>query len=183
MRYSTFGARFGAGIIDGFVLTPIGMIDFLVFDIQRPIWLVAIWAFITYFFYSAYSIILHGKYGQTVGKMATGVTVLDVSETRLPGYRQAFLRDSIYIALTVVPLFAFWYYLFTGGIEIALSYTWVDAVTGYIALGWFMLEVVTMLSNEKRRALHDWIANTVVVNGKPKESIQTTIQSSNDSSD
>ena len=28
---------------------------------------------------------------------------------------------------------------------------------------WFMLEIITMLLNEKRRALHDLIAGTVVV--------------------
>ena len=28
---------------------------------------------------------------------------------------------------------------------------------------WFLAEVVTMLTNEKRRALHDYIAGTVVV--------------------
>jgi uncharacterized RDD family membrane protein YckC len=28
---------------------------------------------------------------------------------------------------------------------------------------WFLAEVVTMLTNEKRRALHDWIAGSVVV--------------------
>ena len=38
--------------------------------------------------------------------------------------------------------------------------------TGTVALVagiWFMLEIITMLLNEKRRALHDLIAGTVVV--------------------
>lgn len=166
-RYNTFGARFWAGMIDGLVLLPITYLDYVIFDVQRPTWLIAIWAFISYFSYCAYSTILHGRSGQTLGKTATRIIVLDVSEKRLPGYWQAFLRDSVYIGLTVVPLFGFWYYLFTGGLESALSHSWLDTSLIVISWGWFILEIVTMLSNDKRRALHDWIARTVVVHGTP----------------
>jgi uncharacterized RDD family membrane protein YckC len=38
----------------------------------------------------------------------------------------------------------------------------------YVSLGWFITEVVTMLTNKKRRALHDFIANTVVINSNAK---------------
>jgi uncharacterized RDD family membrane protein YckC len=31
------------------------------------------------------------------------------------------------------------------------------------ALAWFTLEIVTMLSNRKRRAVHDFIAGSVVM--------------------
>jgi uncharacterized RDD family membrane protein YckC len=41
----------------------------------------------------AYSVFLHWRYGQTVGKRFMGVKVLDVSEKRLPTFFQAFLRD------------------------------------------------------------------------------------------
>jgi hypothetical protein len=33
----------------------------------------------------------------------------------------------------------------------------------FVAVGWFLLEIATMLTNAKRRALHDYIARTVVV--------------------
>jgi uncharacterized RDD family membrane protein YckC len=36
-------------------------------------------------------------------------------------------------------------------------------ILAYASIGWFLLEVVTMLTNSKRRALHDLIAKTVVV--------------------
>jgi uncharacterized RDD family membrane protein YckC len=32
-----------------------------------------------------------------------------------------------------------------------------------IILCWFLAEVITMLTNEKRRALHDFLAGTVVI--------------------
>ena len=36
-------------------------------------------------------------------------------------------------------------------------------ILAYASLGWFLLEVVTMLTNSKRRAIHDLIAKTVVL--------------------
>lgn len=36
-------------------------------------------------------------------------------------------------------------------------------ILGGALLGWSLLELITMLTNSKRRALHDWIAGTVVV--------------------
>lgn len=36
-------------------------------------------------------------------------------------------------------------------------------VLGGVALVWFLLELGTMLASEKRRALHDYIAGTVVI--------------------
>jgi len=36
-------------------------------------------------------------------------------------------------------------------------------VLAFAGLGWFLLEVITMLTNSKRRAIHDLIAKTVVM--------------------
>ncbi len=42
---------------------------------------------------------MHGRYGQTLGKMATRVKVIDVTEEIEVTYRQAFLRDSPLVVL------------------------------------------------------------------------------------
>jgi uncharacterized RDD family membrane protein YckC len=36
-------------------------------------------------------------------------------------------------------------------------------ILGVAGLGWFLLEIGTTFTNPKRRAVHDLIANTVVV--------------------
>ena len=41
----------------------------------------------------SYTVVMTSRYGQTLGKMAAGVIVLDVSETRRPTFTQAWLRD------------------------------------------------------------------------------------------
>lgn len=165
-RYKTFAQRFWAGIIDGLVLLPIGLFNgYFSSPARGPVTLV-LWAT---FFYSVgwvYSVTLHARYGQTVGKRLMHVKVLDVSEQRIPSLSQALLRDSGGILLNVGALIYFIY--------LVLAHRYVhgarraDGLPGQIldfaSLGWFLLEVFTMLANHKRRAFHDLIAKTVVVN-------------------
>ncbi|MCH6258114.1 RDD family protein [Puniceicoccaceae bacterium K14] len=161
-RYQTGGARFLAGILDGFVFMPFNLLDeWLSSSITHELAL-ASWVALSFQVYWLYSVILHKKYGQTLGKMVMKIHVVDVSETKGLSYRQSFLRDSVYIGINVVTMF---YYLFH---TLTDSYTEdrADTIGLAISLGslfWFGLEIITMLTNSKRRALHDYIAGTVVI--------------------
>jgi uncharacterized RDD family membrane protein YckC len=111
-----------------------------------------------------YSVALHARYGQTLGKMASGVKVLDLSEQRLPSLGQAFMRDIGPVVLNSLAL-GWLIYLVSVG-----RYTSKDAAdagpSSILALagaGWALLELGTMLASAKLRALHDYIAGTVVV--------------------
>lgn len=163
-RYNTFWSRFWAGFVDGLVLLPLGLIDSWLLVPSKPVAIVLGWAALSYSLYWLYSVILHARCGQTLGKMATGVKVLDVSEQSIPSLRQAFLRD---IGPIAINSFAFLYLVqlvlndrFAPG---AAVNTIPAMILGVAAMGWFLLEIITMLTNPKRRALHDFIAGTVVV--------------------
>jgi uncharacterized RDD family membrane protein YckC len=164
-QYKTFGKRFWAGFIDGLVLFPISLFDsYLSAPARGPVILVS-WAIFSYSAYWIYSVLLHARYGQTVGKRVMHVKVLDVSEERIPSLAQAFLRDSGWIILNVFTLIYFIYLVLTH--KYIHGTEQVDTLPGQIlafaGLGWFLLEIITMLTNSKRRAFHDLIAKTVVV--------------------
>jgi uncharacterized RDD family membrane protein YckC len=102
-----------------------------------------------------YIILLHWRYGATLGKMAMGIRVVDyVSEGRIT-LLQSVLRE-------VVPLGAF---LITAW-EI-LSYRNAQYVPAdYSRLLdnlWSWAEIITALFSPKRRAIHDRIAKTICV--------------------
>jgi uncharacterized RDD family membrane protein YckC len=104
----------------------------------------------------AYSILMHGRYGRTLGKRIMGLKVIDAGEKKEITYRQALLRDSVPLAgMFGVLLFP----LVSPGTD-RLAF---DAWSESISLGWFLTELVTAALNDKRRALHDHIAGTVVV--------------------
>ena len=161
-RYNTFLPRLVAIIIDWvlmlLVVYGVGLISAgnQISEIQSQAISVAL-ELLVYI----YSIVLHGLYGQTMGKMAMGVKVVRFEDEKPIDFNQAFMRD-------IVP------------VGIILLSTVIDYFSGYLTLGigllfiiylalsaipsiWGLIEVISMLTNEKSRAVHDFIAKTVVI--------------------
>ena len=97
-KYNTFWPRFCAGFIDGFVFLPLGFVDGYLASPERGPFILIAWGIVSYSIYWLYSVLLHARYGQTLGKMANNIIVLDISEERKPTFRQAFIRDIGYIS-------------------------------------------------------------------------------------
>ncbi|MEZ0254741.1 MAG: RDD family protein [Chthoniobacter sp.] len=164
MKYHTFWPRFCAGFVDGLVFIPLDLVDGYLSAPARGPFVLIVWAVLSYSAYWLYSVLLHARYGQTLGKMATRIRVLDLSEERIPSLRQAFIRDVGYILLNTFSLAWFVYLVIAGRYSgVADVPTGPGMFLSFASLGWFLLEVITMLTNNKRRAFHDFIAGTVVV--------------------
>jgi uncharacterized RDD family membrane protein YckC len=169
-KYNTFWPRVGAGIVDGFVFLPLSLLDKWIWSISQsiPIIFLLTWFIIWSFSYVTYSVLMHGFFGQTLGKMAAKVKVLDISENKLT-MRQAFLRDIVPIVLGVITIF----YVVPIVLERVhpfkeITWTFPMIILLYANLCWYFAEVITMLANKKRRAVHDFIARSVVVRYGPR---------------
>lgn len=163
-RYSTFIPRVVAGLIDGFIFFPLAMLDFWIWNASIGPLGLALWFSVNTFAYISYSILLHGTSGQTIGKRAMNIRVLDVHEGPA-SMKQAILRDSVWLGFITIG-----YFLELPGVlrgedpmdpekEASLG----NLILGSGMLIWTFLEFFTMLFNRKRRAIHDFIAGTVVV--------------------
>jgi uncharacterized RDD family membrane protein YckC len=86
------------------VFVPLGLLERSLSISERGPAILIIWSVLSYSAYWLYSVCLHARYGQTIGKMITRVKVLDRSERRVPTIREAFLRDTGYIRLSFVRL-------------------------------------------------------------------------------
>jgi uncharacterized RDD family membrane protein YckC len=126
---------------------------------------------IYHFSFVAYNIFFHMRSGQTLGKMFAEVRLLDISEERPPTFCQSFIREIGYIISSFVNLVLLFYLVSTGhnigqleSVQRSDSLMeMLASISLTISFGWFFLEILTTLSNSKRRAFHDYIANTVVV--------------------
>jgi len=164
-KYSTFGPRFWAGFVDGLVFLPVSLFDNYLTSPLRAAWVLIAWALFSYPVYWSYSVSLHAYRGQTVGKKAQHVKVMDISEEHIPSLKQALLRDAGAIFFSTCGLVYFIYLVVTKNYAGSDSFAshWPLVALAFANLGWFLLEITTMLTNPKRRAFHDLIAGTVVV--------------------
>ncbi|MEL6950531.1 MAG: RDD family protein [Pseudomonadota bacterium] len=166
-RYKTFWRRFIAQFIDGLFVTVVAMVFLLVISpiiLNRGAdtgWAILPLLIIMNVMIIGYPIVMHAEYGQTLGKMATAVKVVDVSEARGLTIRQSMLRDVVPLISGVVATIGAVIQISTGNLSDDGSPTAYDFHEALLGI-WFLLEVITMLFNKKRRAVHDFIAGTVV---------------------
>ena len=167
-KYQTFWKRFCAGVVDGLVFLPLSLPANWIWSHHQdvPNLLLAIFHILTSITYYAYNIYFLGKYGQTLGKMALKIKVLDVSEKQHITYIQALKRDIVPLAITVLLLPYELFQIIAGKFYMLIPGTMPDKasmILSFTIMGWFFLEGVTMMFSSKRRAIHDLIAGSVVV--------------------
>jgi uncharacterized RDD family membrane protein YckC len=172
MKYASLFRRSYALFVDSLILLPFSMLSFWAMASLRgaelavlfPIALVA----------PAYHIWFHARSGQTVGKRVANIRVVAVSGQRI-SLREAVLRSAVDVIISIPVVVALYLTVFhfteadlsLGLVERAQLIEERGPVWGryarYAANAWYWSELVFILFNAKRRALHDFIAGTVVV--------------------
>ncbi|TMP19160.1 RDD family protein [Pseudoalteromonas sp. S2721] len=163
-RYATFWPRFWAAIIDGLIFTALLYIECLLFGVEYSNQNMVLQA-VNGVQYIGYVVFMHGFYGQTLGKMVMDVKVLDHDTETDINLKQSVRRESVNIAIN-----SSWILLL---LSISISLQQLGSIhefLTYLIMGlsslatvWALSEFITMLFNEKRRAIHDFIGKTVVV--------------------
>jgi uncharacterized RDD family membrane protein YckC len=109
-----------------------------------------------------YGVIAVWKFGKTLGKHICGVEVVTWPDERKAGLREALLREAFPLVLLGLTLVTWALPQDSRGIWPLISGAAAYAV-GIGSFAWVILEIVTMLLDPQRRALHDKIAGTVVI--------------------
>lgn len=157
--YQTIGARIVARFIDGFLFIPFWFL-YLLFaqgEDATAFWLMTIANFLAV---EAYTIYFHGRFGQTLGKMAMKVKVYDINGGKL-SYQQAFYREAIDVSAFFIR------YLPLAPAALAgrdpHKADGLAAYANYLSWGILVVDFLAVFSNAQRRAGHDFIAGSVVV--------------------
>lgn len=164
-KYQTIGSRFIALTIDGVIFIPI-MIIGLVFGAligSSPLALF-IGNVLSALMFAAYYILAHGFYGQTVGKSYMNIKVVDISERNI-NIGQATLRYLPNL-IPLIVLIGFGHPQFLAGnvseMELYLGNILIVASQIFTPV-WTIADIIVCFSSGKHRALHDFIAGTVVI--------------------
>ena len=173
MRYAGFGPRLAAAIVDTMVFAPIIALSFWTLSSSREVALgLQVPVALLFAFYNIYFI---GRWGQTVCKMAVRIKVVAL-DGEPAGFRRALYRHSVDLAFSLLQSALTMYALFSiTSVEYDALGAWqridllnertssVNTVIDWLYVAWFWSELAVLLMNEKRRALHDYIAGTVVI--------------------
>jgi uncharacterized RDD family membrane protein YckC len=175
-RYSTFGPRFWSSFVDAAVLAPIGLLVSVLLRLDLSSGLAAALVIVDSLAWIVYTIWMHAGFGQTVGKMVTRVRVVDFRTEGRISFKQALLREGIPLVLSLGIVGYQVVALVNGSLPPeaflenetgpARGMLWLLILLNVL---WFVAEVLTMLTNPQRRALHDFIAGTVVVRTNVEE--------------
>jgi uncharacterized RDD family membrane protein YckC len=165
-KYRTGRARFWAAMIDGLVFLPLILVErILILPTDNKVGFI-LWQMFCITFACGYSVILHARYGQTLGKYLMRVKLMDISELSPITLKQAIMRDIVGIVINCAALI----YLMVNLQNTDLITDRYDDFMQPWASIWLWIELITMLSNRKRRAVHDFIAGTVVIKLNKKKS-------------
>jgi uncharacterized RDD family membrane protein YckC len=161
-KYGTAGRRILATFIDTIVFIPIIIVDYNLTESSNP-WIIIVWLILSDIIYFSYSILMHAKYGQTIGKMLSGITVMNLKEERHVNLKESVLRDSVWIFVSLTGFFYFLIMALLNPDRTTENFLLYDDYNGIVAGIWLIIELVSMMTNKKRRAVHDYIAGSVVV--------------------
>lgn len=170
--YAGFWRRLGAHFLDLIILFPLGYIVFLGENQSR---LFSIYFFLPWLLFILwFHIYLVCRYGGTPGKLLLKIRIVKLDGARV-GYKEAILRSFVLIFLSVVVSIAEIVVVLGMTDKLYFSMEWMVRIkyirdnmpTWYspvkIVLNiWVWSEFIVMLTNRKRRALHDYMAGTIV---------------------
>ncbi len=174
--YPDLYTRIGAGLLDSLFLLPLTLLSYYLEIRGNNAHIIAelfsTTVFILYYLY------LPKQYGGTPGKLILKIKIIKLNAEPI-GWKEAFLRYLIQFILTILST-----------ILIICTIVKVDE-THYLSLGWvdknaymdslapsfsksiiwinciyYLVDIIVFFSNPQKRALHDYIAGTVVVYAK-----------------
>lgn len=170
--YAGFRSRGGAMLLDMLILTPVFVLNSYLNSLHPNVYLYSIVPMLALGVW--YDIYLPKRYGGTPGKLLSGLTITRVDLQPI-GWKEAFLRHSVNLLFTLLSAGIMLQSVLIADQESYAQLSWHEqskylkslspwsVVYSKLMMAWSLSELVILLTNSKKRALHDFIAGTVVV--------------------
>lgn len=174
MKYAGFFVRVRARLNDSLVTAPLIVLGMWSLAHSRSAALLVIFPF--FLCIPLYYIYFIGRWGQTIGDRVLGIRVVNIDGAKAT-YRQAIYRESVSLSISLVQNAVFFIALLSVSaaafnsapdlqekMKLLEGHMLIpDALFNLIATIWGLGDFIVLLLNEKRRAIHDFIAGTVVI--------------------
>jgi uncharacterized RDD family membrane protein YckC len=180
--YAGFWRRFAALLLDALLIIPVGLLIAYLNSYGATSYLIVFLPAQLFWFW--YSVYLVKEYGGTPGKLLMDIRIIKINGESA-GWKEAVLRESVMLVLgiysgivTAVALFNMdgSHYDALGWIEkqayVASIFPTLSAIFTWVDESWIWGELIVLLTNKRKRAIHDYIAGTVIVKTQYLEQIR-----------
>ena len=170
-----FWIRVWAKIVDGLVFFLISLPLIFLWYKSNSKNMSLIFTISSTFLYLTYTVYFHGRWGKTLGKMSAKIRVVLVNGSPIK-WKNAMLRSSVDFGFAIIGLIGTIFAVSLISANDYSSLTFIKRASemnsfqptyfryvSYAAMIWFYVDVIVVLFNKKKRAIHDFIAGTIVV--------------------
>ena len=174
--YAGFGPRLGAFLLDFLIIIPFAIGFTFLQLVSEPVFYLTLGIQLAFFL--AYGIFLVKQYGATPGKYIVGIKIVKLDGTDV-GWGEAFMRAFVDVCLTVygvalaylaITSIGYGDYQSMGFMERGLAMQNYNPalfkIQQWAGLAWGLSELVILFTNVRRRALQDFIGETLVIKRK-----------------
>jgi len=187
--YAGFWIRLGSILLDTLILLPVTGIILYVNNLRIENYMFTIIPSLIFGLW--YNVYLVKKYGGTPGKLIVGIKIIASNGNKIE-WKHAILRYIVLFLITLISVFIMirsigiadnayydslpWIqktqYLMNLSPILLSIYNWSDNI-------WIYGELIVLLTNKRKRSVHDFIAGTVVIKKKYEELIKNNLIYSN----
>ena len=191
--YAGFWIRLGSLLLDTLFMLPVIFLTLYLNGLGKNIYFYTLIPNLAFGLW--YSIYLPKKYGGTPGKLVAGVKIIRLDGEAI-GWKEAILRHSVLLALTILSSIWMTSCLLSADDETFKSLGWLQQTQYLMTLSpgffkfynwasniWIYSEFIVLLTNKRKRAIHDFIAGTVIVRAKYIDQIREAMNTSATSTD
>ncbi|HSZ71540.1 MAG TPA: RDD family protein [Cytophagaceae bacterium] len=187
--YAGFWPRLGSLLLDAVISMPVVLAILYLNSMSINM---AYYTFVPNILFSLwYQIYLPKRYGGTPGKLLVGIRIIKLDGSPI-GWRESILRHLITFVMTIVSCLLMFYSLSLADEATFQGLSWLQQTVYLVSLSpmlfkvsswvnniWLYGELIVLLTNKRRRAIHDFIAGTVIVKSSYVAQIEAAIKSDN----
>ena len=184
--YAGFWARFGSLLLDFIFVSPVVFATLFVNGLTRNAYFYTLIPGIVFGVW--YNIYLPKRYGGTPGKIVSGIKIIRLDGEQI-GWKEATLRHIVLLVMAFLSSIVMIVCLLQADPETFSSLSWLKRTEylmtfspGFFAFYnwssniWIYSEFIVLLTNRRKRAIHDFIAGTVIVKEKYHEAIRKAMK-------
>ena len=187
--YAGFWIRFASLLLDFVFIIPVTLLILYFNSLDTEIFFYTILPNLLFELW--YNIYLPKRYGGTAGKLVVGIKIIKINGQSIE-WKEAILRHAVLLVLSIFSIVIMIFCILKADQSTYINLSWMKQTAYIMSFApflstvytwssniWIYSEFIVLLTNKRKRAIHDYIAGTVIVKSKYIDRIREAIINEN----